>query len=365
MKTLLLTLLLISSQAYSKQKAQIAILIDTSGSMQGLINQVRDGLWGTLNSLDTLTKDGEAADVELALYEYGSGAVSAEAGYIRQLVGLTTDHTLIAEKLFKTQATGSQEYVGQVLTQSANDLAWSTDLADFKSIVLAGNETIFQGSVDPIQAAIGLKNKSIVLNTIFAGSETSHIFKEWSDLSQTGLGGTLNIDHNNGPSHIDSPFDDEIIQVTQDINKTFLPFGQFGQTEYDRMLDMDRSVRNSGRGSYIGWGSYRSGGFGQRTTSSWDLVSAYRLGHLDLATIPDSSLPVALRGLSIAEKLEIIKLTDKKRKDLEDKLSDLQKKREAYVQSVRDEHTQNGQENFSGAIRGLVTKQLESQGFKL
>jgi hypothetical protein len=366
MKGLLLTLFILStSVTYAKQKAQIAILIDTSGSMQGLINQVRDGLWSTLNSLDSLTKNGEASDVELALYEYGSGSVSAEAKFIRQLVPLTTDHTLIAEKLFATKATGSEELVGQVLTQAGNDLSWSMDSQDFKSIVLAGNETIFQGMVNPVDAAEALGLKAIGLNTIFAGEKTSHLDREGESLSSAGLDGTLNIDQNRVEAHIDSPFDDEIIETTIAMNKTYLPFGQYGETEYRRMLDVDRNVRNSGRGSYIGWGSYRTGGFGQRTTASWDLITAFRLGSLDLTKIPDSKLPLVLRGLSLADKLGYIQKVNAQRTALESKLTELRSKRTLYVESVRAEQNQNEQENFSAAIRKLISKQLEAQGFSL
>src|SRR5262245_28182741 len=53
---------------------QIAILLDTSSSMDGLINQARSHLWGMVDELGKATRivDGKlrTARVELALYEY-------------------------------------------------------------------------------------------------------------------------------------------------------------------------------------------------------------------------------------------------------------------------------------------------------
>src|SRR5688572_10213943 len=54
-----------------KPKIQIAILIDTSGSMDGLIDQARTQLWKIVNEFATVKQNGVTPDVEVALYEYG------------------------------------------------------------------------------------------------------------------------------------------------------------------------------------------------------------------------------------------------------------------------------------------------------
>jgi len=169
-KTMTAIALLMSANLFAKPTADIAILLDTSGSMQGLINQVRDGLWQTINGLGEIKKDGEVADLRLALYEYGSGVVSQEANFIQMLAPLTTDHTVIAQKLFATEAKGGTEYSGMAIQMASTDLAFSVDAGDFKSIVIAGNETIYQGPVDPLKAAEDSLSKDILVNSIFAGS---------------------------------------------------------------------------------------------------------------------------------------------------------------------------------------------------
>ena len=55
-----------------KTKIQVAILLDTSGSMQGLIEQAKSRLWNIVNTLTTLKYKGETPEIEIALYEYGS-----------------------------------------------------------------------------------------------------------------------------------------------------------------------------------------------------------------------------------------------------------------------------------------------------
>lgn len=406
MKSLITTALLATSLSVSAAgptapTADVAILLDTSGSMQGLINQVRDGLWQTLNNLGTIKRDGKTAKLRLALYEYGSGSVSAEAQHLQMLSPLTADHTKIAEKLFATKATGSLEFSGTAISRATTDLSWTTDHLDFRSIVIAGNETIHQGLVKPIEAAQAALGNDIIVNSIFAGPQTiqtgggfgggfgcrgffcpnppvptpaptpeitkNPIFTEWEQLASAGNGETINIDHNNSIPYIESPFDARIVEITVETNKTFLPFGKNGQTEYDRMIDLDRNIRNSGAGSYIGWGSYRGGNFGTATIAKWDLVTALRENpNFDLASLTDAELPQVLRGqFSLDEKRKIIASFDAKRAALEKESKELNEKRRLFVEEELQNQHGEDQQNFAEAFRQIIVDQLEAKGFEL
>ena len=86
----------------NENKIQVALLLDTSGSMDGLIEQAKTRLWNIVNTLTTLKYDGKAPNIEIALYEYGNDKYSAESNYIQQITPLTQDLDLISEKLFNT-----------------------------------------------------------------------------------------------------------------------------------------------------------------------------------------------------------------------------------------------------------------------
>jgi hypothetical protein len=51
---------------------QMAILLDTSGSMDGLLDQARSQLWKIVNEFIEAKKNGTRPDLEVALYEYGN-----------------------------------------------------------------------------------------------------------------------------------------------------------------------------------------------------------------------------------------------------------------------------------------------------
>ena len=72
-------------------KIQVALLLDTSSSMEGLIDQAKSRLWNIVNTLTTLKYEGKTPDIEIALYEYGNSGLSEKSNYIRQITPLSTD----------------------------------------------------------------------------------------------------------------------------------------------------------------------------------------------------------------------------------------------------------------------------------
>lgn len=53
-------------------KIQVALLLDTSNSMDGLIEQAKSRLWNIVNTLTTLKYSGKTPTIEIALYNMGT-----------------------------------------------------------------------------------------------------------------------------------------------------------------------------------------------------------------------------------------------------------------------------------------------------
>src|SRR5215203_2677662 len=75
-----------------KPLVQLALLLDNSGSMQGLIDQARSQLWSVVNHLARTQVNGQTPRLEVALYSYGDTP--------RQLLAFTDDLDAVSEKLF-------------------------------------------------------------------------------------------------------------------------------------------------------------------------------------------------------------------------------------------------------------------------
>ena len=104
---------------------KIALLLDTSNSMDGLINQAKSQLWDIVNQF-TYAKCGNDGrpNLQIALYQYGNDNLSSQEGYIQQVLGFSNDLDKISEKLFSLTTNGGEEYCGQVIHQSLRQLEW-------------------------------------------------------------------------------------------------------------------------------------------------------------------------------------------------------------------------------------------------
>src|SRR5260370_7113376 len=60
---------------------QIAILLDTSNSMDGLIGQAKTQLWNIVNEFVRARKGGRPPAIEVALFAYGKSTLPASHGY--------------------------------------------------------------------------------------------------------------------------------------------------------------------------------------------------------------------------------------------------------------------------------------------
>ena len=70
---------------------QLAILLDTSNSMDGLIDQAKSQLWKIVDQFIAVKRDGQRPLLQVALFEYGNDGLSAKENHIRLVLPLTDD----------------------------------------------------------------------------------------------------------------------------------------------------------------------------------------------------------------------------------------------------------------------------------
>ena len=130
---------------------QVALLLDTSGSMKGLIDQAKCQLWNVVSDLEKAKKSRKPISLEIALYQFGiakNEGGTEENGYLKKIVGFTDNLDHLSSKLFALHAgNGGNEYYGEVIKSALEHLEWSPDPKVYKVAFVAGNETFHQGRV--------------------------------------------------------------------------------------------------------------------------------------------------------------------------------------------------------------------------
>ena len=311
-----------------KPVIQLAVLLDTSNSMDGLIDQARTQLWRVVNELATAKKNGVTPDLRVALYEYGNSNLASEKGYIRRVLALTTDLDKVSEELFALKTRGGDEYCGQVIDEATKGLDWSASNDDLKLIFIAGNEEFTQGSVDFRQACKRAISKGIVVNTIYCGDKQSGIATGWKQGADLADGGFLTIDQNVKVAEIPAPQDKEIDALGEELNKTYIAYGRAGAAGAARQEAQDKNLAAAPSAKVQRQVAKASAAY---SNASWDLVDAQKEGAVDLDKIDPKDLPPEMQKMTPAERKAHVAKTEQKRAELKAKIQKLDSERKKYV----------------------------------
>lgn len=333
-------------------KVQIAILLDNSGSMGGLINQARSELWKIVNEFATAKQDGVAPELEVAVFHYGNPPAT-------KLVGLTDDLDSVSAALFGIPVNGGSEFCGAVIQSATNDLQWSENDRDLKLIFIAGNEPFSQGPVDYKEACKAAIKKGVIVNTIHCGSG---IPDGWSQGAMLADGNSINIDQNQAVVNIPAPQDKEIVELGAKLNKTYIAFGKRGQEGARNQSAQDGNSAGSGLGSASSRAVTKANQFYKN--SSWDLCDAYSDKKVDLEKIEESQLPENMRKMTVDERKAYVKKMQDDRKEIQKKINDLNSARTKFVAKKREEMSgKDGKKTLDVALLESIHKQATKKNF--
>ena len=344
---------------------QIALLLDTSNSMDGLINQARSQLWKIVNEFSNCRRDGQIPRLQVALFEYGNDSLPVTEGYIRQVVPLTTDLDLLSEKLFALKTNGGSEYCGEVITVATRVLDWSNDRRAYKAIFIAGNEPFTQGNVDYRSACASAIARGVVVNTIHCGPEDVGRQGQWTDGAKRGEGRSMNIDQDRAHVAIVAPQDEEINRLSVELNVTYIPYGKEGEVASRRQVAQDQlALENAPAGASVERAVAKSSR--QYDNARWDLVDAERDGKVDLDKLDAKDLPEAMQTLAPRERRAYVEQQGAKRAEIQAKIKALNEDRVKYVAvKEKESTTTTGTDTLDSAIVKAVREQIAEKGFEM
>ena len=348
------------ASAYAEEKIQLAILLDTSNSMDGLIDQAKSQLWKVVNELARTKRNGAHPRLEVALFQYGNDGLSAEGGYIEMVSDLTTDLDRISEKLFQLSTNGGSEYCGQVIDRAVDKLAWSRSNDVFKVIYIAGNEPFTQGPVDYTRSDSKAARRGIIVNTIFCGPFDEGVATSWKDGADRADGRYMSIDQDQAVVSIPTPYDADIVKLGNDLNGTYLAYGGVqGEVAKERQAAQDSNAASMGAAAPV----ERSVAKAQSayTNSGWDLVDAVQNKAVDVKKMKDDELPAQLQKMSPADRETYIQKVSADRARIQARINDLNEKRRVFL---ADQAKKNAQSNtLDQAILTSVKDEAARRGF--
>lgn len=336
---------------------RVALLLDTSNSMDGLIDQAKAQLWEIVNELSYAKCHNERPNLQIALYEYGNDGLNADEGYIRQVLGFSEDLDEISKELFSLTTNGGSEFCGHVIQTSLDQLKWGKNDKDLKLIFIAGNEPFTQGRVSYKSAATNANEKDVTVNTIFCGDYQQGIGSYWKDGADLTRGDYMAINHNKATVHVASPFDEAILILNTKLNKTYVTYGRRGAEKMALQQEQDVQASQYGEANVVSRTVSKSSHFYKN--SSWDLVDAVEMEEVVIEDLKESDLPSDLQGMSTKEIKKIIEDKQKERENIQKEIQELNAKRRAYIA----EHQKNSNNGLENAMISAIKSQAQKKNY--
>lgn len=342
----------------NKPEIKVALLLDTSNSMDGLIDQAKAQLWKIVNALSYAKCEDENPNLKIAVYEYGNDNLNADEGYLRQVLNFSDDLDEISKSLFSLTTRGGNEYCGKVIQTALTQLNWGNNTKDLNLIFIAGNEAYTQGNVSYKEASKLAHKNEVSVNTIFCGDYDQGISGYWKDGADLTHGNYMAIDQNVATVHVASPYDDRIIELNKKLNKTYVAFGSQGRQKKEMQADQDANAMGYNKANAVSRTVSKSSRLYKN--SSWDLVDAEKEESFSYDDLDKNKLPKELKGKSKSEIKSYITKKSKERDTFQNAITELNNKRKEFIIKITSD-TNNGLEN---AMIKAIKIQAKKKNYK-
>jgi Mg-chelatase subunit ChlD len=343
----------------SKQIVEVAFVLDTTGSMSGLIENAKRKIWSIATSIVDTNPN---AEVRMALVAYRD--IGDE--YVTRKFELTTDiQGLYAELLkFKAQGGGDwAESVNEGLDVAVTKLNWNQDTNVRKIVFLVGDappHMDYKQDRKYDEVLKDAKTRGIIVNAVQAG-HARDTERYWREIAQLGNGKYIPIPQDGGVALIiETPYDREILDIQIRLNRTVLPYGK--RTQQLKVQERLNNYAAAPQSTATDIAVYRNKTMSSGVVSTdGDLVADIESGRVKLEGLADAELPDNLQKLPLAARKAEVEKQSAERKALDEKLTQLVKQRDTYVAAERKKQPANAKkDSFDQVVEETLRMQIKS-----
>ncbi len=324
--------------AVAKPTVEVAFVLDTTGSMGGLIEGAKRKIWSIATAIVDSNPD---ADIRMGLVAYRD----IGDDYVTKRIELTTDIQDLYANLLELKARGGGDWpesVNEALDVAVNKLQWSAGSDTRRIVFLVGDAPphmdYAQDTKYPVTLSVA-KQKDIIVNAVLAGN-AADTERVWRDIAQNGNGRFIPIPQDGGQVVIiETPYDEDIIILQREINGTVIPYGpramQKRTEDKTKQLSQVAAAAPSQASEMASYINKRARSTSEAVTGDGDLVSDVSAGRSSFSAIKDEDLPDNLRAMKPEQRMDEVNKQMNQRKELNEKLAGLVAKRDKYVAEQR------------------------------
>jgi von Willebrand factor type A domain len=309
-----------------RPKVEVAFVLDTTGSMGGLIDGAKRRIWSIARQIG---EGRPRPDVRIALVAYRDRGDE----YVTRVFGLTGDMDEVYRNLMSLQASGggdAPEHVSAALSDAVHKVAWSQGPA-LRVMFLVGDappHVDYQDGFDYRRHVREARDRGIGVETIECGADPETA-RYWQEMAGLGGGHFARIDANGGMPVRVTPVDDELARLGAELGTTVVA----GGSAAERAKTEGRLAARAAMPTPM---AVDAAGY---------FASADRLAEKDLVDLPaqeqkkellalrntSGGTPATLAGKGDAEAVLYLQRQKDRRQEIQKRIAALQTQREVYL----------------------------------
>ena len=350
----------------ARPSVEVVFVLDTTGSMSGLIKAAKEKIWAIAN---TLASAKPAPDIKMGLVGYRD----RRDAYVTKLTALTPDIDAVYRDLMTFSAQGggdTPESVNQALHEAVTKMAWSTDDDTYRVIFLVGDCPPHMDYPDDVKYPTTCKlaaRKGIIVNTIQCGKHAATT-PIWTDIATRAEGSCFRVEQSGGSILASTPFDKELADLSSQLDETRVYYGSVkarakGKKRSAGSRLIVRKASPSAAAQRAAFNAADAGKF--NWLGEQELVDAVASKRVDLDTLKPAALPTTMRTMSVDERKVFVANNLAKRKTLQARIRDLNDKRQSHIKQQIEQAGLKGKQSFDRAVVNAVKAQAVKKGIAI
>lgn len=341
-----------------KPRIEVCFVLDTTGSMGGLIEGAKQKIWSIANAMIAAKP---TPDLQVGLVAYRDRGDD----YVTKTVALTNDMDLVYARLKEFAAGGggdTPESVNEALQDAVQKMAWSKDRDVLKIIFLVGDAPPHMDYADGPkyqQVCQDAMKADLVINTVQCGDATDTA-TIWRDIAKLGEGRFAAIPQSGNMTAIATPMDAELGQLNQALNGTVIAYGDAGvQHEISSKVALAVAAPASVAADRLAYNMTA----GVTVQGKGELLDGLAAGSVKWEDIKTAELPADLQKLSSTELKATVAAKQKERSDLQAKINQLSADRDKYIDAERQRLAAAGKtDSFDAQVTEIIHAEAARKG---
>ena len=307
-------------------KIDVCFVLDTTGSMSGMINSAKQKIWYIANQIVSAQNRPDVRFCIIGFRDRGDR-------YVTDFNPLTRDIDAIHEILMRYRAKGggdTPESVNQALHEAVTKPDWRRDQNALKIIYLVGDSPPhmdYPNDVPYFDTVNIAKQRGIYINTIQCGGNIA-TKRIWNQIASTADGYYSAIAQNAQTTTIKTPWDSQLQKLNQQLGDTIVPYGK--RSRRQKVFAKQSASEHMAPSSIADRLSYNAK-TGRVVQGDRDLLELLSRKTLSLKKVDSNKLPEKIRKMPIDKRNQYIHSQLAKRKKLLSQIKKLTRQRDDYL----------------------------------